>query len=255
MCISRMKIHRSPCPGLTLQLYSKSLCFQHCFDRYTLRKADTEFFLCHATSRAVYQIHVLPGWCLSCKIPHPLHPLPYNPQSSHISPAIASSLNILHVFSGLLWLTGEKTTLILTISGHQEHHSHPPGSFPVPCCFFSLCLPLKAAVAAYHLSSSPPVPFTVQQFSSAVWSSDLDTVFFLLVLVDTLIFSLPLWKLTEHLLSKPILISSGSGRGSRPRRLWELPGCLVSAFRLHQLENDRGSHSCTSEHQPLALSW
>lgn len=47
----------------------------------------------------------------------------------------ASSLNILRVFSGLLWLTGEKTTLILTTSGHQEQPSHPPPSFQVPACF------------------------------------------------------------------------------------------------------------------------
>lgn len=141
----------------------------------------------------------------------------------------------------------------------NPHHFWPPGTPQPSTWFLPSSVLLLFLVFTFEgcsgclsppLSSSPPVPFTVQQFSSAVWSSDLDTVFFLLVLVDTLIFSLPLWKLTEHLLSKPILISSGSGRGSRPRRLWELSGCLVSAFRLHQLENDRGSHSCTVSTSP-----
>lgn len=66
-------------------------------------------FNCKYFWNALCQIHIFPGWCLSCKIQRPLHPLLYNPQSSHISPTTALSLNILHVFSGLLWLTGEKT--------------------------------------------------------------------------------------------------------------------------------------------------
>ncbi|XP_032931419.1 uncharacterized protein LOC117004617 [Catharus ustulatus] len=100
------------------------------------------------------------------------------------------------------------------------------------------------------LSSSPPVPFTVQQFSPAVLSSGMDTVSFSFALVDTLIFFLPHWKLTEHLMNKLVLISSDPRRGSRTRRLWELPGCSVSAFRLHQQENEQGSHSCSVSTSP-----
>lgn len=55
----------------------------------TYSERSVIFFLCHATSHAVCQIRVLPVWCLPCKIQHPLL---YSPQSSHISPAIASSL-------------------------------------------------------------------------------------------------------------------------------------------------------------------
>lgn len=66
---------------------------------------------------------------------------------------------------------------------------------------------------------------------------------FSLVLAHTLIFFLPHWKLTEHLLSKPFRISS-IRRGSRTRRLWELPG------RLHQLEKEQGSHSCPVSTSP-----